>query len=191
MKYIFILYAFYIVNIYIILYILDQILKSLTCTKTYAHHIMGRREHIRTQPLSSWTITQICVLLLLAHWKGHVMQVQMCVHELKCCVKFSGWHVETKHLAPYWCLLEHRVIYCFLLHPEHPDKFQLSCTSSLDRKIRSVRRLVDENERNWKGYVYHKIVPLALAPNIFTQKPWIHTTSGDIIEAGTIPILPW
>jgi hypothetical protein len=44
MKYIFILCAFVIVDLCIIIYILYQNLHNLTCTKNYAQHKMGRRE---------------------------------------------------------------------------------------------------------------------------------------------------
>jgi hypothetical protein len=45
MKYIFILYAFDMVDLYIIIYILGQSLHSLTCMKNYAQYKMGKREY--------------------------------------------------------------------------------------------------------------------------------------------------
>jgi hypothetical protein len=44
MKYIFILYAFDMVDLCIIIYILGQSLHSLICMENYAQHKMDRRE---------------------------------------------------------------------------------------------------------------------------------------------------
>jgi hypothetical protein len=45
MKYIFMLYVFDMVDLCIIIYIFDQNLHNVTCTKNYAQHKIGRRKY--------------------------------------------------------------------------------------------------------------------------------------------------
>jgi fatty-acid desaturase len=55
MKHIFILYAFGIVDLHIIIYTLGKSLQSLTCMKNYAQHIIGRREYNRID-MCTWLV---------------------------------------------------------------------------------------------------------------------------------------
>jgi hypothetical protein len=45
MKYTFLLYAFVIVDLCIIIYVVGQRLHNLTCTEDYVQHNMGRRKY--------------------------------------------------------------------------------------------------------------------------------------------------